>query len=89
MMIPIPRRGLLREVTGLNEARAVPGIEDVRITAKIDQVVLPLPEGASYLGFIFSRGVSPAHVEGALREAHRCLAFDIDPELRVLQSRHG
>jgi biotin carboxylase len=89
MMIPIPRRGLLREVTGLNEARAVPGIEDVRITAKIDQVVLPLPEGASYLGFIFSRGVSPAHVEGALREAHRCLAFDIDPEFRVLQSRHG
>ena len=43
MMIPIPRRGVLRSVTGLDQARAVRGIDDVRITAKPDQVLVPLP----------------------------------------------
>lgn len=89
MMIPIPRRGILRHVSGTDLARAVPDIEDVRITAKPDQVLIPLPEGASYLGFIFSRAAAPADVERALRAAHACLEFAIDPELRVLQSRNG
>jgi hypothetical protein len=35
-------------------------IEDVRITAKSDQMLIPLPEGASYLGFIFARADDPA-----------------------------
>ena len=50
---------------------------------------MPLPEGASYLGFIFARAGTPAEVEQALREAHARLEFTIDPELRVLQSAHG
>ncbi|MGE5244108.1 MAG: ATP-grasp domain-containing protein [Betaproteobacteria bacterium] len=86
MMIPIPRRGVLRGVEGDAEARAVPGIEDVRITAKPDQVLVPLPEGASYLGFIFGRGPSPGEVEHALRRAHARLRFAIDPEVQVLRS---
>jgi ATP-grasp domain-containing protein/L-aminoacid ligase-like protein len=89
MMIPIPRRGVLRGVSGTDEARALPNIEDVRITAKPDQLLVPLPEGASYLGFIFSRAPAPADVERALREAHARLDFTIDPEMRVLQSLHG
>src|SRR6202040_2992065 len=55
MMLPIPRRGIFRRAVGLEEARAVTGIDDVRITAKPDQLLIPLPEGASYLGFIFAR----------------------------------
>ena len=39
------------------------------ITAKLDHEIAPLPEGASYLGFVFARGESPAEVEAALREA--------------------
>jgi formate-dependent phosphoribosylglycinamide formyltransferase (GAR transformylase) len=89
MMIPIAQRGVLRRVAGLEEARRVPHIEDVRITAKADQVLVPLPEGASYLGFIFSRAAAPGDVERALRAAHRALRFTIAPEVRVLQSRHG
>jgi carbamoylphosphate synthase large subunit len=89
MMIPIPRRGVFRSVSGVDEARALPNIEDVRITAKPDQVLVPLPEGASYLGFIFSRAATPAEVERALRAAHARLDFTIDPEVRVLQSLHG
>jgi biotin carboxylase len=89
MMIPIPRRGVFRGVQGLDAARLVDGIEDIRITAKVDQVLLPLPEGASYLGFIFARAGSPAAVDRALRAAHARLQFAIDPEVLVVQSRHG
>jgi biotin carboxylase len=87
MMIPIPQRGIFRRVSGLDDARAVPGIDEVRITAKADQLLQPLPEGASYLGFIFARGVSAGEVIRALRTAHRCLSFDVDAELPVVASR--
>jgi hypothetical protein len=89
MMIPIPRRGFYRGVAGGDEARGVPGIDDVVITAKPDQLLLPLPEGASYLGFIFARAGTPGEVDAALRAAHERLSFTVDPELPVLQSTDG
>jgi hypothetical protein len=88
MMIPIPARGVLRGVAGEARARTVAGVDDVRITAKPDQVLVPLPEGASYLGFIFARGRTPPDVEQALRHAHGCLEFAIAPELPVSQSNN-
>lgn len=84
MMIPIPGPGILRCVEGIEEAEAVPGVEGVEITAKLDHRLVPLPEGASYLGFIFARGATPEAVEAALREAHRRLRFQIDEELPVI-----
>jgi biotin carboxylase len=84
MMIPIPRAGLLRGVAGVEAARAVPGVTGIEITAPLNQTLLPLPEGAAYLGFIFAREADPATVEAALRAAHACLRFDIRPELPVL-----
>ena len=57
MMIPIPRRGVYRGVRGLDEARQVAGIDDVTITAKPDSTLVPLPEGRSYLGFIFAQAL--------------------------------
>ena len=81
MMIPIPRAGIYRSVDGVDEARAVPGIDDLRITAKPDQKLVPLPEGKSYLGFIFARAAAPATAERALREAHAHLRFRIDRAL--------
>ena len=83
MMIPIPRRGVYRGVGGVDEARAVEGVEDVRITAKTDEVLLPLPEGRSYLGFIFASGDDPARVEQSLRDAHATLVFDIEREIEL------
>ena len=77
MMIPIPRAGRLRVVRGEDGARAVPGIEDVTITAHREQELVPLPEGWQYLGFIFARGQTPAAVEAALRDAHARLSFEI------------
>jgi biotin carboxylase len=84
MMIPIPRAGVFRRVDGVEAARAVHGIDDVAITAKADQRVMPLPEGASYLGFIFARAGTPGEVERALRDAHAALRFTIDPYLPVV-----
>lgn len=88
MMIPIPRRGVYRTVEGVTEARAVDGVTDVRITAKADQLLVPLPEGASYLGFIFARADSTGGVERALRGAHARLRFRIDAEFAVLSGSH-
>ena len=83
MMIPIPKRGVYRSVGGLEEAARVPGIEDIRITAKPDAMLAPVPEGKSYLGFIFARGETPGAVDGALRDAHAKLRFVIDREVAV------
>jgi L-amino acid ligase C-terminal domain 2 len=78
-MIPIPKAGILRQVTGEENAKQVGGIEDIRITIPLGQEVVPLPEGSRYLGFIFARDSTPAGVELALREAHRRLTFVIRP----------
>jgi biotin carboxylase len=81
MMIPIPKGGVFQEVHGVEAARAVPLVEDVVISAHAGQVLVPLPEGHSYLGFIFARGDEPAAAEAALRAAHAQLRFHITSTL--------
>ena len=83
MMIPIPAAGVLTGVNGLEEAAAMPLIEDIEITAPLQYPVTPLPEGNSYLGFIFAHGKTPEAVEAALRAAHARLVFVITPELEL------
>ncbi|HKW99644.1 MAG TPA: ATP-grasp domain-containing protein [Bryobacteraceae bacterium] len=85
MMIPIPTAGIYQGVSGVERARVVADIEDVIVTAKEGQKILRLPEGASYLGFIFARSGTPEKVESALREAHRYLEFDIATALPVVR----
>ena len=75
MMIPVPGAGILREVRGVADARAVPGVEDVVITAHRGQTLVPWPEGSRYPGFIFARAAESADVVTALRTAHRRLTF--------------
>jgi biotin carboxylase len=84
MMIPIPRSGVFRGVAGVDEARAVAGVDEVLVTAKPDQKLLALPEGATYLGFIFAHAPAPEAAEQAVRTAHGCLRLAIDPWLEVL-----
>lgn len=79
MMIPIPEAGLLKGVAGIEAAEAVPLIESVEITAPLNYPLTPLPEGESYLGFIFARGKTATAVEQALRDAHSKLQFKITP----------
>ncbi len=84
MMIPIPRTGLLTRIEGLETASRVPLITEIEITAQLNQRIRALPEGDSYLGFIFARGETPAQVENALREAHNLLKIEIIEELELL-----
>ena len=79
MMIPVPRAGRFIEIRGLDEAKAVSGVEEVTISAHPGQRLVPLPEGSRYLGFIFARAESPEAVEAALRESHAQLEFEIQP----------
>jgi formate-dependent phosphoribosylglycinamide formyltransferase (GAR transformylase) len=83
MMIPIPKDGIYRAARGLEEASA--GVEEIIITATPGQRLIPLPEGASYLGFIFARGGSSQEVEAALRHAHSSLRFDIATALETFK----
>lgn len=86
MMIPIPRGGVYEDVAGLAEARAVESVEDVIVTAKVGQALVPLPEGSSYLGFIFARAGDPAEVERSLRRAHAKLHFRIATALPTFRA---
>jgi biotin carboxylase len=83
MMIPVPQTGILESVGGEDAARAVPGVVETEITARIKDRVTAWPEGSSYLGFIFARAGEPEIAEAALREAHARMQFVIRPELPV------
>jgi biotin carboxylase len=86
MMIPIPSAGILKAVHGVEEALQVPLVIGVEITAKLNYPLVPLPEGASYLGFIFARGETPVEVEEAIRKAHKLLRFEVRREIPVLKT---
>src|SRR5262249_27445775 len=79
MMLPIPHRGILRAIYGQEDARRVPGIDDLGLTIPLGQEVLPLPDGDRYLGFRSSRAVTSDGVETVLRTAHARLSFVITP----------
>jgi biotin carboxylase len=83
MMIPIPSRGMYRGVEGEADARAVEGVTDIRITARVGQLLETLPESGSYLGFIFARAATPGDAVRSVRAAHRKLAFGVSRELTV------
>ncbi|HEY5720066.1 MAG TPA: ATP-grasp domain-containing protein [Gammaproteobacteria bacterium] len=81
LMLPIAQRGILRRVEGVLQAQRVPGIEAVEISVREGYELVPLPEGDSYLGFVFARAATPAAAEAALRAAHACLEVVVAPVL--------
>jgi biotin carboxylase len=83
MMIPVPRSGIFEGVEGIAEAQAVPGVDEILITARLRDYVAAWPDGSSYLGFIFARRDAAAEVEGALRAAHAKLQFKFSARLPV------
>lgn len=87
MMIPIPRRGVFKQMTGVDEAATVPGVTEIQITAKEGQVLEPLPEAGSYLGFIFGRGARPEDAEQSVRAAHDHMQPQIGHRLPVTSFR--
>lgn len=83
LMIPIPQAGVLKRVEGVLAAQRVPYIESVEIQLREGHELVPLPEGNSYLGFIFARAPSAQQAETALRAAHACLKVVVAPLWKV------
>lgn len=83
LMIPITQAGSLRRIEGITRARAVPFIEDILINIRDGYELVPLPEGSSYLGFMFACAPAAEQVEAALRAAHAELEIVVAPLLKV------
>ncbi len=79
MMLPIKKAGYFQAIHGQHEARNTPGITFLEITAQAGDLLVPLPEGTRYLGFLLAKGPSPENVERSLREAYGCLKVETNP----------
>ena len=86
MMIPILEAGIFQGIDGLDAATNVANITDIEITARKGYTLQPLPEGNSYLGFIFAAASCPQRAEDALREAYGCLTIHMQPEFNLTAS---
>ena len=81
MMLPIKERGFFQALHGQTEARNTSGITHLEVTAQPGDLLVPLPEGTRYLGFLSAKGPSPDHVERSLREAYGHLFVETSPFL--------
>ncbi len=77
LMIPVPSAGTLQAVNGLGAARAVPRITEIAVTIPLGTYVIPLPDGARYLGFLFAKADTPLEVETSLVAARNELEIVI------------
>jgi len=75
LMIPIRQTGILKRVEGITRARQVEYIRDIEIHIQPGYELVPLPQGASYLGFIFASAPEYEQTYQALRSAYECLKF--------------
>ncbi len=87
LMLPIKEAGVLRRVEGVLNAEKIPYIDDIEISLREGYKVYPLPEGASYLGFVFSTAPDADTVEDALRDADRQINSVIAPFWPVLDGK--
>jgi len=84
LMIPIPKAGVLRRIEGVLAAQKVPYVDDVVFNIREGEKLVPLPEGGSYLGFIYATAPSPAEAEQALRDAHAKLNIVTAPYIPLI-----
>lgn len=85
LMIPVTTAGILKRVEGLTSALATEYIKDVEIHIGEGYELKPLPEGSSYLGFIFAQAPTYDQVYAALKSAHEKLKFVTQPVWRLSQ----
>jgi len=83
LMIPIPGAGILKRVEGILDVQRIPYITEISIEVRDGYELVPLPEGNSYLGFIFAEAPTVEEAELALRDAHDCLNIVIAPLWKI------
>ena len=79
LMIPINDSGILKRVEGLTEAQQTKFVQDIEIHINPGYELIPLPEGSSYLGFIFAQAPDFEQTYSALKNAHAKLRFVTQP----------
>lgn len=84
MMIPITRKGLLKRVEGLLDARKVKHIDNIDIIINEGHELTPLPEGNQYLGYIFASADTTDQVTAAIRDAYAQLDFVTAPVFKII-----
>jgi len=88
LMIPITDAGILKRVEGLTEAMQTEFVKDIEIHISPGYELIPLPEGASYLGFIFAQAPDFEQTYAALKHAYGKLRFVTQPKW-VLENLAG
>ena len=79
LMIPIIDSGVLKRVEGLTEALQTEYVRDIEIHINPGYELIPLPEGSSYLGFIFAQAPTYEQTYSALQSAYSKLRFVTQP----------
>lgn len=82
-MIQVPCSGVFHAIDGVEDVLGIDGIERIDVAARPGDMVEPLPEASTYLGFIFARGSTAEKVEEVLTRAFNSLAITIQPLLDV------
>jgi biotin carboxylase len=83
LMIPVTSSGILRRIEGLTAALQVKHIKDIEIHIREGYELVPLPEGSSYLGFIFAQAPDYTQTYEALKIAYRKLKFVTQPNWQL------
>jgi len=78
MMMPNEKRGILKEIIGVEDALNVKGVTDLQITLKPGEKLEPLPKGDRYLGFIFAEDKDQELVIKALKNAWSKIAVVLE-----------
>lgn len=79
LMIPVKKSGILKRVEGLTAAMQINFVVDIEIHIQVGYALIPLPEGSSYLGFIFAQAPTFEETFDALKKAHQMLNFVTHP----------
>ena len=80
LMIPTPKKGVLKSFSGEEEAARLPYVTEVDISTPIGSYLRPVPFSDGYLGFVFAKGPSRNKVLEALNRAESLLRFEIDQQ---------
>jgi hypothetical protein len=86
LMIPVKTSGILKRVEGLTAAMQVEFVRDIEIHIHEGYELVPLPEGSSYLGFMFAQAPTFEQTFDALKKAHQMLNFVTQPVWKLTQA---
>ena len=79
----VPPEGVLQEVEGIDEARAVEGVQEVRIYREPGHVFGPFQRGADRAGAVLASGSSREEALARADEAARLIRFKVGAESLV------